>query len=147
MNRVFVSAPLGCLDAAAFLVLRERQRPDDITERFDAVVLDPGMGAPAYLTRDGRVVIDDRDGWGVRGTRREVWIAIAAGTQKTGVLALYDLLPRRPTGAEPCHACAGARAAGVICHDCAGLGWRSSGFDLDEVVAAPASVSRSPTRR
>jgi len=67
---------------------------DEITQTYDAFLLDPGLGPPTYLASDGRIVWDD-DIWGVKGTLREALAAIRAGVRKTGLAELLELLPRR----------------------------------------------------
>ena len=117
---------------------RMRNSRDDVTEGYDAFLLDPGMGPGAYLTRDGRVLIDGRywDETEVReATDDEAIVAIVVGADKSGITELLALLPQRPEQAITCARCAGSRwvRAGIevgtgepgkiVCYECRGRGW------------------------
>ena len=125
---------LGLLDA-----LREHRRlrgGDEITEKYDAFMLDPGLGPPVYLSCDGRIIWDD-DGWGVVGTRADAIASVLAGIKKTGIVDLRNLLPVRPSASVDCPECdatgwfdahgqfqdVNGRPFSIICMTCAGLGW------------------------
>ena len=123
---------------------RMRDTNDDVTATHDAFLLDPGMGPGAYLTVDGRVLIDGRywDETELReATDDEAITAIVVGAQKTGITELLVLLPSRPDRSIICGTCAGSRwvRAGtdvltgepgqIVCYVCRGRGW---------VAAAPA---------
>lgn len=143
-ERLFVLAP----DLVVALEQHRRARgSDDITERFDAFLLDPGLGPATYLTRDGRIVWYD-DMWGIVGTRGEALIAVRVGARKSGIAGLEDLLPVRRTDASDCAHCVATgqfdadgqmrdyegRPFWIVCAECAGLGWRSPTLDLNEAV-------------
>jgi hypothetical protein len=107
---------------------------DEIAESEDAFLLDPGLGAPAYLTYDGRVLLDfpSWDGTPLReADDHEAFQAIIAGAAKMGVPELLELLPKPPAGAKPCPRCQGEKriqvfpnqSARMICPHCSGLGW------------------------
>lgn len=111
---------------------------DEIEDRQNAFLLDPGLGPELYLTSNGRVLSNDPEGfWGDAGLHEMhgiyVWRAIAVGAAKTGIAELLDLLPPRPTNGHDCSRCNGTGwmpmkdAAGghgsIVCLDCNGLGW------------------------
>jgi hypothetical protein len=118
---------------------RMRTTHDEVTAAHDAYLLDPGMGPAAYLTTDGRVLIDGRhwDETDVReATDDEAIAAIVVGAKKTGINELIDLLPSPPQQSTACELCGGSRwiTAGkdvltgepgrIICYECSGRGWR-----------------------
>jgi hypothetical protein len=111
---------------------------DEIAEREDAFMLDPGMGPPTYLTADGRVLLDvtDWEDGAVREASDDEAIAgLVAGAKKTGVTELLDLVPPCPAHAQTCAACHGGRwmqfgteiSSGkpgrIVCWECSGRGW------------------------
>ncbi len=138
------------LAPALVVALEQRRRArgsDDIAERFDAFLLDSGLGPATYLTRDGRIVWHD-DMWGVSGTRADALVAVRVGAAKSGIASLNDLLPVRPANASDCYHCGATgqfdangtlrdvegRPFWIVCGECAGLGWRSPMLDLTESV-------------
>ena len=124
---------------------------DEITEKFDAFMLDSGLGPPAYLSSDGRVVWDD-DGWRVVGTRADAIASVLAGVRKTGILDLVSLLPPRAPMSVDCAECdatgwfdahgqfqdVNGRPFSVVCMTCAGLGWTAPSLVVLESVLDPA---------
>ena len=115
---------------------------DPLLREYDAFMLDPGMGPALILTTDGRVLEDGTcwDGTPVKEATDDAALeAIVIGFKKTGVLALLELLPPRPTMAGDCLRCHGNRFAPpqvedasaeqlaqlprFICTSCHGLGW------------------------
>jgi|SRR4051812_16599457 len=126
---------------------RQAHGADDVMKRYNAFLLDPGLGPAVYLSVDGRIVWDD-DGWGVTATRADALASILAGAKKTRIHALLNLLPPRPTDSLDCSNC---RATGwfdaqgqlqdihgqrfsLVCMTCAGLGWTAPSVDLGESV-------------
>ena len=104
---------------------------DGVEREHDAFLLDPGMGPMAYLTADGRVLLDDRscDGTPLReATDDEAIATIVVGSRKTGITALIDVVPRVPPGGATCPRCAGGRwdrqLTTLPCRQCFGRGWR-----------------------
>lgn len=149
-RRILISARIfaptvRCLEALQRR--RERCAGDDITARYDAFMLDPGLGPPVYLSSDGRIIWDD-DIRGVVGTRGEAFSALAAGCKRTGVVELLELIPPRPVASADCSECAAAgwfdfhgrlkdtsgTAFSVVCMKCAGLGWTAPSVILTESV-------------
>jgi hypothetical protein len=108
-------------------------RVDPVTEREDAFILDPGMGPVAYLTRDGRVLLDGGGLWDELPVHEanddEAVTFIVVGARKTGIVELMDLLPPPAPQSHPCPTCAGTRWQSItpeietICTGCAGRGW------------------------
>lgn len=152
-RRIVISTALFAPSAELLAILEDVQRQrgsDDITEKYEAFLLDPGLGPPTYLTREGRVVWDD-DSWDVAGTRAEAFAAIAAGVRKTGIRKLLELLPERDAAAVDCDDCRGSGrhdadgkledvqgdTFSIVCPKCAGLGWTSPAIRLAESVIAP----------
>lgn len=127
--------------------VQEQRGSDDITQAYDAFMLDPGLGPPTYLSSDGRIVWDD-DIWGVIGTRAEAFAAILAGVKKTGVVELRELLPSRESSAIDCTDCSATgwfdghgqlkdlegKPTFLVCPMCAGLGWTAPSVVLTESV-------------
>jgi hypothetical protein len=121
------------LEAAA----ARRNHTNEIIEQENAFLLDPGMGPAMYLTRDGRVLIDSR-GWDDSGIHEadegEAVAAFVVGARKTGVTALLELLPDRPSDALDCETCNGRRSVSlgadistgrrgeILCFACGGHG-------------------------
>src|SRR5690348_8822798 len=107
---------------------------DEVERAHDAFLLDPGMGPMAYLTADGRVLLDFRtfDGEGIREASDDDAIAsLVVGVKKTGIAALLDLLPPSPIGAAVCASCEGTRwmtlnpnDSPIVCLSCRGRGWQ-----------------------
>lgn len=105
---------------------------DEVERELDAFLLDPGLGPPTYLLRDGRVVWEC-DIWHVRDTAREAYVSIAVGAHKTGVRELLALLPACPHDGRECPKCRGAHweehtladseSFCFVCQHCSGLGW------------------------
>jgi hypothetical protein len=116
-----------------------RSEVDDIEEQQDAFLLDPGLGPAMYLTSDGRVLVDDPEGfWGSQAGLYEASDdlacgALVAGAKKTGVAELLSLLPARPPAGLTCERCGGSRRMplrdvsgndfSIVCPTCSGRGW------------------------
>lgn len=149
-RRILVSARIFAPSVALVARLRQirdEDGADEITQTYDAFMLDPGLGPPTYLSSDGRIVWDD-DMWGVVGTRADAFSAIRAGVGKTGVLALLELLPARKPSAINCNDCSATgwfdahgqlkdvhgKAFSFVCPECAGLGWNDPSVVLTESV-------------
>lgn len=124
-------------------------RPDEIESRYNAFLLDPGLGPATYLSYDGRILWEE-DLWDVRGTRAEAFAAIVVGARKTGVFALRGLLPPRDAEAFACEPCKGTgifragrlrdvrgEPVRVVCFACGGLGWKSPEHPMEEVMLDP----------
>ncbi len=150
-RRLLVSAKLFELTAEQLSALcnqRNTSGDDEVMTKYDAFMLDPGLGPPTYLSRDGRIIWDDAEWWGVKGTRFEAFAAVRAGADKTGVVDLLRLLPARRADAVGCETCAGTgrfdpngqlqdvkgRPCSVVCGRCAGLGWTAPSLELTESV-------------
>ncbi len=130
------------LNESLLALLRAAQAERAMRDRFeneDTFLLDPGMGPAAFLTADGRVLLDFAtwDGGPLReATDDEAVGALVVGAKKTGVAELLELIPPPPDGASVCPACDGRRwiafghKAGsdepgrMVCLDCRGRGWR-----------------------
>lgn len=107
----------------------------EVEEKFDAFLLDPGMGPMTYITADGRILEDMRtwDGNDVEQvTSLNVAIAsLVVGACKTGIQELLDLIPSMVGGID-CPLCHGHRFlapysvekgfGGIICILCHGRG-------------------------
>jgi len=149
-RRILVSARIFAPSSRLLTLLasvRSQHGADDITLKYDAYLLDPGLGPPTYLTADGRIVWDD-DIWGVVGTRAEALSSILAGIRKMGVLELREPLPERDPTASDCDDCSASgwfdahgelrdvkgRPFSFVCPRCAGLGWTSPSVVLTESV-------------
>lgn len=124
----------------------------EVEDEHDAFLLDPGTGPMAYLTADGRVLIDGRswDGTAIReATDDEAIGALVSGATKTGLAELLTLLPACPADGSTCTLCHGARRAqpypGVgpelVCLLCRGRGW------VTEALLADARSTGSWPRR
>jgi hypothetical protein len=105
---------------------------DEVEARYDAFLLDPGMGPMTYLTTDGRVLLDMRgwDGDGiVEAEGHDVNAALLVGAKKTGIAQLLELIPKAPPGSRTCPVCAGKRLAPFgpklefPCRECSARGW------------------------
>ena len=129
--------PLEILDKLR-VVRDARAYIDEIEEREDAFLLDPGLGPSAYLTADGRVLIDPRDYDAEplrEATEDEAISYLVVGARKTGVGELLALLPAPAPGSKKCARCEGRRwvrlsvqdeenpSFAVVCGDCSGRGW------------------------
>jgi hypothetical protein len=115
---------------------------DDLLIKYDAFMLDPGLGPTFILAADGRVLVDGScwDGSPVREASDEEAIqAIVVGAKKSGIPQLLTLLPTRPSDAQECARCCGkrfapivehhppdARVPTIVCPACSGLGWRAN---------------------
>lgn len=119
--------------AATFLgAMNSMQR--EVEDKYDAFLLDPGMGPMTYITRDGRVLWDMRSFQGddIREVHDgDAFASVAVGARKTGIAELLSILPSAPANASPCPKCQGTRSADIvpgaghvmICVLCNGLGW------------------------
>jgi len=111
---------------------RDRRPMDNIERKYDAVMIDPGLGT-IWLTCDGRILWEDdiMDPESVREVTEEnhVITSLVSGATKTGIVELLDLLPAQPTDAITCPMCNGTRywtptgTAGFVCWLCSGRGW------------------------
>jgi hypothetical protein len=116
---------------------RPRSAADNIELAEEAFLLFPGMGAPLYLTSDGRVLRDGRE-WDeasaiVEGTDDDAVAAIVIGAEDLNLPELLALLPPAPLNAVPCSRCGGSRwwnfkdyygkPAKIICPECRGRSW------------------------
>ena len=138
VRELFSTAKADPKRAADNYVEAMSQWQDEVEGKHDTFLLDPGMGPMLYLTADGRVLTDGR-GWDGEPLREasddEAIGAILVGAEKTGIVALLALLPRKPPNAEDCPTCAGARFAKLptksadgsemsfVCWACRGRGW------------------------
>ncbi|XXX81274.1 hypothetical protein WMF30_21170 [Sorangium sp. So ce134] len=107
---------------------------DEVEDKYDAFLLDPGMGPMAYLTSDGRV-LEDLRGWDgdevveVGGWRAHS--ALVVGARNTGIVELLELIPQPPPGSSVCSKCNGKRVAEPVpgfgiefpCNECDARGW------------------------
>ena len=149
-RRILVSTRIFALSTALLTKLRKirhERGTDDITQTYDAFMLDPGMGPPTYLSSDGRMIWDD-DIWDVAGTWANAFAGIQVGSRKTGVLELRDLLPQRPSSAVDCGDCDATgwfdahgqlkdihgKPYSLVCPKCAGLGWNDPSVVLTDSV-------------
>jgi hypothetical protein len=149
-RRLLISVPLFRISPELLAALRSFQAGrgnDRVAEEHDAFMLDPGLGPATYLTSDGRILWDD-DLWDVPGTRAEAVASIFAGIRKTGIAALREILPVRPSDATDCGNCEGTGrwdahgrlkdvtgpSSSFICMECAGLGWKDPSVALTESV-------------
>ncbi len=125
---------------AALETYRSARGLDAISARYDAFLLDSGLGSAKYLTRDGRIVWDD-EVWEVEGTYLDALAAISIGARKSGISLLLQLLPVRPHTATDCVNCAAsgrvvlphsdkASTFHITCWQCGGLGWQCRTVDL-----------------
>lgn len=114
------------------------REPDEVEQRIDGFILDPGLGPPVYLAGDGRIVWDGWYEWSKTApTQRDACASLVVGAKKTGVACLLELLPARPDGAEDCLACSGTgwtdmlsasrEPFQIVCGVCGGLGWNQGG--------------------
>lgn len=87
---------------------------DDLMQREDAFLLDPGMGPVVYLTAEGRVIMNVsfwEEGEAIReATDEEAISYLVIGALKSGVMGLLDLIPPQP-------------ADGMLCSECQGRRW------------------------
>ena len=146
MKRLFSSAQPDVKRVAAEYVHGMGQLQDEVEDKHDAFLLDPGLGPMTYLTADGRVLLDERSfvGDSIReATDDEAIAALVVGAKKTGITALLELIPVRPTDTLPCPACNETRwfvdrgAEGrleIVCFVCRGRGWVDQAT-LDEAAA------------
>ncbi|WP_437562800.1 hypothetical protein [Sorangium sp. So ce542] len=107
---------------------------DEVEDKYDAFLLDPGMGPMAYLTSDGRV-LEDLRGWDgdeiveVDGFRAHS--ALIVGARNTRIVELLELIPQPPPGSSVCSKCNGKRVAEPVpgfgtelpCNACDARGW------------------------
>jgi hypothetical protein len=117
---------------------------DEVEQREDAFLLDPGLGPAMYLCADGQILHDGRD-WDDQpmreATEDEAISALVVGAKKIRIPELLELLPPSPPGSAPCARCHGLRwlrlhpggvepadstTGNVICFDCSGRGWSLS---------------------
>lgn len=84
------------------------REPDQVEQRLDGFLLDPGLGPPVYLAGDGRIAWDGSYEWTKAApSQRDAHASLVVDAKKTGVAGLLELLPVRPDRAEDCLACAG----------------------------------------
>jgi hypothetical protein len=102
----------------------------EVEDKYDAFLLDPGMGPMTYITSDGRILSDYRT-WDGEGIQFETDIdnvipALVDGAKKTGIVSLLDLIPPLERGTQ-CSTCHGTRwfqlqKGEVVCPTCRGRG-------------------------
>jgi len=102
----------------------------EVEGKYDAFLLDPGMGPMTYITSDGRILRDSRT-WDGQGIQFETSVdgvipALVIGAKKTGIISLLDLIPPLEDGAQ-CSTCQGTRwfkiqKGEVVCPICHGRG-------------------------
>ena len=102
----------------------------EVEDRYDAFLLDPGMGPMMYITSDGRILRDSRT-WDGEGIQFETSLdavipVLVIGAKKTDIVSLLDLIPPLETGA-PCTTCRGRRWFKIqngefVCPICHGRG-------------------------
>ncbi|WP_437338336.1 hypothetical protein [Sorangium sp. So ce394] len=107
---------------------------DEVEDKYDAFLLDPGMGPMTYLTSDGRV-LEDLRGWDgdelVEVGGLSAHSALIVGARKTGIVELLELIPQPPPGSSVCSKCNGERVvepvpglgAELPCTECDARGW------------------------
>jgi hypothetical protein len=115
--------------ARAFCKDMDRQQAE-VEDRYDAFLLDPGMGPMTYITSDGRILRDSRT-WDGEGIQFETSLdgvisALVVGAKKTGFVSLLDLIPPLENGTR-CSTCHGTRwfhsqIGEVVCPTCRGRG-------------------------
>jgi hypothetical protein len=107
----------------------------EVEEKYDAFLLDPGMGPMTYITSDGRILSDSRtwDGEGIEFATSlvEVISALVVGAKKTGIVSLLDLIPALENGMQ-CSTCHGTGwfpfgDSEIVCPTCSGRGECSPG--------------------
>ncbi|WP_437328905.1 hypothetical protein [Sorangium sp. So ce381] len=106
----------------------------EVEDKYDAFLLDPGMGPMTYLTSDGRV-LEDLRGWDgdeiVEVGGLHAHSALIVGARKTGIAELLELIPKPPPGSSACSKCNGKRVAEpapgfgieLPCDACDARGW------------------------
>jgi hypothetical protein len=102
----------------------------EVEDKYDAFLLDPGMGPMTYITSDGRILRDSRT-WDGEGIQFETSLdgvipALVIGAKKTGIVSLLDLIAPLEDGAQ-CSTCQGTRwfkiqKGEVVCPTCHGRG-------------------------
>jgi hypothetical protein len=137
-SRVLFSLPLSTLKELR--AYQAKRGPDPVADTFDAFILDPGLGAPTYITSDGCVLWEDIGDWGPSPlTLRDAFFSILAGVEKTGIVSLRQVLPSQPSNSWPCVTCGGSGRipfgnVRLLCGTCGGLGWCSPDINLDSPV-------------
>ncbi|WP_437593381.1 hypothetical protein [Sorangium sp. So ce1000] len=85
---------------------------DEVEDKYDALLLDLGMGPMTYLTSDGRV-LEDLRGWDgdelVEVGSLSAHSALIVGARKTGTVELLELIPQPPPGSSVCSKCRSRR--------------------------------------
>jgi hypothetical protein len=130
IRKLFSSSKSAAEPLAAQYVDGMNQLQDEVEHEHDAFLLDPGMGPMAYLTADGRVLLDMRswDGDSIReATDDEAIAVLVVGAKKTSIVRLLDLIPTNPSDALVCAMCSGTRWYAflehrVVCLLCSGRG-------------------------
>ncbi|MBK8015203.1 MAG: hypothetical protein IPK13_28170 [Deltaproteobacteria bacterium] len=106
-ERPFAVSP-SLLDQLSVARASAGREPDEVEQRLDGFLLDPGLGPPVYRAGDGRIVWDGWYGWSKAApSQRDAHASLVVGAKKTGVAGLLALLPNRHDRAEECLACAG----------------------------------------
>lgn len=100
----------------------------EVEDKYDAFLLDPGMGPMTYITSDGRILRDYRT-WDGEGLQFETSLngaiaALVSGAKKTDIVSLLDLIPPLENGAQ-CPACRGTgrfqlQKGEIVCPTCGG---------------------------
>jgi hypothetical protein len=106
----------------------------EVEDKYDAFLLDPGIGPMTYITSDGRILRDFRT-WDGEGLQFETSLdgvisALVVGAKKTDIVSLLDLIPPLGNGSE-CSTCRGTRwfqlqKGEIVCPKCGGRGACSS---------------------
>ena len=114
---------------------REQPHLKSSMEAAGGLLLYGTIGGEGYLRPDGSVWLNEVVDW-VNDPERSVWRE-ASGNDRWGALVLgsrrlpelRQLLPARPAGTPDCSRCEGSGfvLGGVLCPDCAGLGWIAQG--------------------
>lgn len=116
--------------------LRNAPREGEFDE--EAVWLHTDLGPSYYLTRSGRILINegfDAEPAPREGTEQDFIAALVLGAKNLSEPRLIELLPARPEGATTCGLCQGSRWVTIpkdqlnpedvefLCRQCQGRGW------------------------
>lgn len=146
LSEELVSRPLFAVSVELWNELQQHtvRRSCEICDRYQAVVLDGGLGCETFLTQDGRIIWADAHDWGLTGTMKDALMSLTAGIRRTEIELLSTALPPKPEDAMPCESCSGSGWVEVEvssvtlgpygCADCGVLGWTSASIDLAEIV-------------
>ena len=102
----------------------------EVENKYNAFLLDPGMGPMTYIISDGRILSDYRT-WDGEGIQFETSLdrvipVLRIGAKNTGIVSLLDLIPPLEDGAL-CSTCQGTRwfklqNGEIVCPTCRGRG-------------------------